>query len=331
MTAKLTTLERHSWLLLRAYPASYRRQRADEMLGTLLDTTPPGRTWPMPRDVIALLLGGLRARSGQDQRFSTPGSLRMAALLGCAVYLSFTALNYASYGLVPGIHTHAALVKTATGYTTRVAPVSHFVMVWQPPLIVSPFILAAALLPWFAGRKIVALGAALAGTVTVHFILATSVNMSTSPVVPEILEVLAPLAALVLLTSRGQRPPRLWLWLPCLVMALALPVEMGALNMFPLAPDPYLWLVPLAVVVAWFGVDARPAVALAVYFGLWSWQFLINYLQFHSSTFINFPSRWGWNVNPWAASLWADSRMWIATVLALTVLALWRVRRQAAL
>ncbi len=334
MTANLTTLERHSRLLLRAYPVGYRRQRAEEMLGTLLDTTPPGRTWPLPRDVIALLLGGLRARSGQDQRFSTQASLRMAALLGCASYLTFTALNYASYGLVPGVLImHSATRRTANGLAS----------VWSmsdgraslPPLIVAPVILAAALLPWFASRKIVALGAALAGTATVTFDVLTSAahNWATSPD-PQILQIVAPLAALVLLTSRRQRPPRLWLWLPGLVVALSLVLEIGTLTeiKYPwvsAAPDPYLWLVPLAVVVVWFGVDARPAVALAVYSGLWSSQALINYWHFHIWA-INLAGGF-WNRDPWVASQWADSPMWIAAVLALTAVAMWRVRRQAVL
>jgi hypothetical protein len=326
MTAKLTTLERHSWLLLRAYPASYRRQRADEMLGTLLDTTPPGRTWPMPRDVIALLLGGLRARSGQDQRFSTPAGLRMAALLGCAVYLSFTAVNYASYGFVLVPHRAAPPVWVVRSPA----------FLW-PPFIVALLILAAALLPWLASRTVVALGAIAAGTAIVTFLPSSSSGplmpgTSSSPV-RQILEVLGPLAVLVILCNGQQRPPRLWLWLPGLVTALAVPITVvDQLINRPLmpTPDPYLWLVPLAVVVAWIGIDARPAVALAVYSGLWFSQYFLNFWQFHAWN-IYFLWQGQYGTDAWYASSWADSRMWIASVLALTVLALWRVRRQAVL
>ena len=49
------------WLLL-AYPAWYRRKRAGEMLGTLLEASPPGRRWPSFRDARALVAGGLRVR-----------------------------------------------------------------------------------------------------------------------------------------------------------------------------------------------------------------------------------------------------------------------------
>jgi hypothetical protein len=49
------------WLLL-GYPAWYRRERAEEMLSTLLEASPPGRKWPSFRDARALVAGGLRAR-----------------------------------------------------------------------------------------------------------------------------------------------------------------------------------------------------------------------------------------------------------------------------
>jgi hypothetical protein len=58
----VTALERHCRWLPLAYPAWYRRERAEEMLGTVLEATPPGRRWPTFRDTRAPLAGGLRAR-----------------------------------------------------------------------------------------------------------------------------------------------------------------------------------------------------------------------------------------------------------------------------
>ena len=58
----MTPLERHCGWLLRAYPAWYRRERAGEMLGTLLEASPPGRRWPSFRDARSLIIGGLRVR-----------------------------------------------------------------------------------------------------------------------------------------------------------------------------------------------------------------------------------------------------------------------------
>jgi hypothetical protein len=58
----VTPLERHCGWLLHAYPAWSRRQRAGEMLGTLLEASRPGRKWPSFRDARALVIGGLRVR-----------------------------------------------------------------------------------------------------------------------------------------------------------------------------------------------------------------------------------------------------------------------------
>ena len=58
----MTPLERHCRWLLRAYPAWYRRKRAEEMLGTLLEASAPGRRWPSFHDTRGLIIGGLRVR-----------------------------------------------------------------------------------------------------------------------------------------------------------------------------------------------------------------------------------------------------------------------------
>jgi len=58
----VSALERHCRWLLHAYPAWYRRDRAAEMLGTLLAASPSGRRWPSGRDARALVIGGLRVR-----------------------------------------------------------------------------------------------------------------------------------------------------------------------------------------------------------------------------------------------------------------------------
>ena len=58
----MTPLERRCRWLLHAYPAWYRHARAGEMLGTLLEASPPGRSWPSFRDARALVTGGLRVR-----------------------------------------------------------------------------------------------------------------------------------------------------------------------------------------------------------------------------------------------------------------------------
>ena len=317
----MTTLERRCRVLLHVYPAAYRRDRADEMLGTLLETTPPGRTFPLPRDTWALLLGGLRARGGQDHRLSTPGNLRLAALLGCAIFLSFTAVNYGSYGV---------------GLVYNPGPFLY----WQP-LTVMALILTAAVLPWLTGRKVVTLGAVAAGTATVAYDMSSRFPWHDLPLSPvatnatAILEVLLPLTALVLLSGGKQRPPRLWLCLPGLIVALAVLAEYRAVerilaNPPSFSPAPYLWLAPFGIAIAWIAIDARPVMGVATYFSLWLGQVLFNRYDIGLWNFDwGAPAQANWWVT--SANWWGDSWKWLAAVLVLSAVALRGVRRQAVL
>ncbi len=58
----MTGLERRFRWLLRAYPTWYRRDRSAEMLGTLIEASPPGRRWPTFREARSLITGGFRVR-----------------------------------------------------------------------------------------------------------------------------------------------------------------------------------------------------------------------------------------------------------------------------
>lgn len=39
-----------------------------------------------------------------------------------------------------------------------------------------------------------------------------------------------------------------------------------AMGVYSSGPDPYLWLVPFGVAIAWIGIEARLAIGLAAYF-----------------------------------------------------------------
>src|SRR5258705_3585489 len=90
----MSPIERPSRLLLRAYPASYRRERGEEILGTLMEATPSHRQWPLARDVRALAIGGFRARAAHNRGRSMAVNLRLTALLGVAIYLALAAWGY---------------------------------------------------------------------------------------------------------------------------------------------------------------------------------------------------------------------------------------------
>jgi hypothetical protein len=80
-----TPLERRyrRWLL--AYPAEYRHERGDELLGTLLDLAEPGRTRPRPTEVVALLSAGSARRVAEA--WGPAGRSRSATVLSASLAL----------------------------------------------------------------------------------------------------------------------------------------------------------------------------------------------------------------------------------------------------
>lgn len=78
-------LERRYQRLLRLYPKEYRDERGAEMFATFMEAAESGRARPARREVAALVVGALRARTGAVAT-SSPGhawlsALRVAALL----------------------------------------------------------------------------------------------------------------------------------------------------------------------------------------------------------------------------------------------------------
>jgi hypothetical protein len=117
----VSALERHCGWLLHAYPAWYRRERAGEMLGTLLAASPPGARWPSFRDARALVVGGVRVR-GWTWLLST---LWVVIGAGGAIYAT-VAISHPGYGeglLIPPTlqWPGAPPVINAVGVTAEVA------------------------------------------------------------------------------------------------------------------------------------------------------------------------------------------------------------------
>ncbi len=298
-----SALERRCHLLLFAYPAEYRRQRAEEMVGTLIATTPADRRWPLRRDIRALVMGGLRARSEQNRYPGTVTSLRLAALLGCAIYLSEVAAAHVSQG---GWYQYPL-----------------------PPVVATAVLWVAALVPFLADRRLVAVIAALAA----------AANVIDRQVWAEprgaVLAVLVPLVMLLLLSGGTARPPLLWIWLPGLVIAATVLAQfLGATDPAAFWTQQPLPVVLIAVAGVWILVDARPAAGVAAYCGL---QFLTNWTYFGwTDSWFQAPKAPLETAGPWAGGFGpAQSALgqwqWLLVALLLAMLAVWRVRRQEVL
>ena len=128
---RLTALERRSRWLLHAYPAAYRHERAEEMISTLLETTPDGRTWPRLRDVRALATGGLRARAAQNRQRTTAANLRFSVMVGVALFLAFWVARYLSS--VAGASAWHAWPTALTGLLIATA----ILLAWTTPRFVA--------------------------------------------------------------------------------------------------------------------------------------------------------------------------------------------------
>lgn len=240
----MNVLERRYRRLLRAYPARYRRQRGGEMLGTLLESTPPGRRWPTLREARALLAGGLRVRSGLNQRLAMATHLRLATLLALGLML----LQLAAWDV-------QQIITFWRGWHAAEPGAGHEVAY----LVLTFAVLAAA---FFAPRR----PAKLLAWVTAALWFWWDGNHGEGLLAGILLITLATLV-------RGeQRPPRIWLCLPGAMLAwyLLLETEIWRQSTYLLARIPLgmiLWWVILGYVVLWIVIDPRPAIAAALYVG----------------------------------------------------------------
>ena len=194
-----TRLERRARMLLRAYPADYRRDRAEELIGTLLEATPAGRSFPSARDARALIAGGVRARAAVNRRLSTTANLRLALLLGLSIFLAF--------------NVNAYLAGEEVGYSGV-----HWLAVAAGLLSV-----AAALAPWL-GRRTVTTAIVLPAAALLAYQMHREIFNESPTLRPEmeawLAGMLVAMAALAALSGGPRRLPRSWLWLPCVPLAV---------------------------------------------------------------------------------------------------------------
>jgi hypothetical protein len=282
----MTTLERRCRRLLRAYPTSYRRERGEEIIGTLLEATPEGRSWPLARDVRGLLMGGLRARAALNRRLTTAANLRIAVLVGVAGYLAFSALVYLR------VSVHLLVAVTGRAHAGG----------WLL-LAVAVLVGLAVAVVWLSGRRSPLLAAAIAAAAAVALAGAWRPTALGWPVTE-----LACLAVLAVLAGRGERPGVRWLWPVALVAAL--PLIAGISSEVGKIMFGVLLLAFGVVSVLWVFIDARPAIATAMFL-----------LAFWLPSGIDNLAR-GLGIAPGVPLL-----VLLTLVMAL---ALWRLRRQSA-
>lgn len=84
-------LEKRYRMLLRAYPADYRRERADELIDTLIGDEPTTRRWPTLRQTAALIRGALRVYGGSTAARPTAVLLWQGIHLGAMAVLALGA------------------------------------------------------------------------------------------------------------------------------------------------------------------------------------------------------------------------------------------------
>jgi hypothetical protein len=259
-------LERRARRLLRAYPPGYRAHRGEEILGTLLEATPPGRGWPQPRDAASVLTGGLRARRKANLRLAEAVSLRQAGILAIALYLC-------------GLLNHELGLLRFPGWSPDPVGLGWRALLPCVPLAVT---VAAA---WSRRPRLVAVSAA-AATAALAYVAFAGLSLpgghgggAVESALSALTVPLLSLAALTLLTRSVQRPPRSWLWLVGLAVGVTvLGVVAARLQLGP-AEHALAWLgrwtatagsaySPLSAIIVgvslgWLVTDSRPLIGVA--------------------------------------------------------------------
>lgn len=252
-------LERRVRWLLRAYPAAYRAHRGEEITGTLLEATPPGRDWPPPRETASLIAAGLRARRAANLRQGLAASLRQTAVVGAAVYLV----------QLPALGLGAVAWAARRGHLPLLFGFYEWLFYVLGGLAL--VLLAAA---WSGRRGLVAVTAVAAVIAAVSF---TVIRQDWHPMVVLADFIGAPAVVFLAFARRTQRPPASLLWLPGLALGAAVagplagsaPALFAAVTARTTLLSPYVTvfsLVTLLVAVCWLATDVRPLAGLVLAF-----------------------------------------------------------------
>jgi hypothetical protein len=246
-THRVSALESRYRRLLRAYPAAYRRERGEEILCTLLEAAQDGRAQPLRRDAPALILSGLRVRAAQNRPLRAAACLRLAALLGIALWLSIGAASALAQALLDWLWMQPG------GPLLLPWPVSGMA-------VGGVLTLTAVAATWLAPRT---LGAYVSLAAAASWVPLLAIAWRTPTAMGLLLRVAA-LAILPVLALGRERPPRAWLgWVGAAACLLQ-----GTYPAVLVTTQFSLEMTLAMAVAAWLVVDARPAMAVAVAAGL---------------------------------------------------------------
>ncbi|MEU4566307.1 hypothetical protein [Micromonospora sp. NPDC023956] len=161
-------LEKRYRMLLRAYPASYRRERTDELIDTLIGDEPTTRRWPSVRQAASLIRGALQVHGGSTAARPTAVLLWQGIHLGAMAVLALGALiglddlveAFQFGGLsdplavlrdqgIYEVMVIAALVALVAG-RTRTAAVLVVAAAVVVPTVISPYLFLNGLPQWWA-------------------------------------------------------------------------------------------------------------------------------------------------------------------------------------
>jgi len=154
--------DRYRWLL-RSYPRGYRQERSAEILGTLMDLARPGQQRPTIRESAALVVAGLRTRTGAHRRHTTAAVWADALRLVVLFLLAYAGASMLAETL--------GVVAKLVEYQHVSAAQRQYFEFWASDLgyPLTTVLVAGALLTVAAGRRAVALPLILLAVVAQHW------------------------------------------------------------------------------------------------------------------------------------------------------------------
>jgi hypothetical protein len=256
-----TSLERRYRQWLRVYPRTYRGEREEEILQTLLALSRPGQRWPAPREVAAMTLQGLRVRANAVDAFAAPRQWLAALPLAACLLLALRLMDV------------FLVLPNALGDATTRAPENLARLAW--PALPAGLVLAAV--HWRAYRLAILFAAAPA---LVDVLLIPHGNFAGAPGSPvglvalDVAAQLLPAALLLPLVLSSGGPPAPRRWQVGVPMVLVAPmVGLDSMQRGPVdttADNGMLWIVMAVLVfltllgILLWGALVDGCVALAV-------------------------------------------------------------------